>query len=156
LLPLYPDLRSASWVSADSIEPASGARRFESWEFAWALVLGTGAAARYALNLGVEEINARVCGLAETLREGLSGIEGATVLDRGVELCGIVTVWFAGRDPQDLVIRLREAGVNAWSQTRSDAVLDYDEKGVPGALRLSPHAYNTDEEIKRALSILSP
>jgi selenocysteine lyase/cysteine desulfurase len=156
LLPLYPDLRSANWVSADSIEPAGDARRFENWEFAWALVLGTGAAARYALDLGVEEIHARVCGLAASLRERLSELEGATVLDRGAALCGIVTVWFAGRDPQDLVLRLREAGVNAWAQTRADAVLDYDEKGVPGALRLSPHAYNTEEELGRALSILSP
>jgi selenocysteine lyase/cysteine desulfurase len=38
---------------------------------------------------------------------------------------------------------------------RLGATLDYDEKGVPGALRLSPHAYNTEAEIDLAISILS-
>ena len=154
-VPLYPDLRSATWVSANSFEPVGDARRFENWEFAWALVLGTGAAARYALEIGVDQIEARVRQLSDSLRVGLSAIAGASVLDRGEQLCGIVTASFSGSEPRELVLRLREAGVNAWAQGRVDATIDYDEKGVSGALRLSPHAYNTEEEIELALSILS-
>ena len=155
LVPLFPDLRSATWVSVDAFEPVGDARRFENWEFAWALVLGTGAAARYALDLGVEAIEQRVRALADRLRGGLAELDGATVLDRGPNLCGIVTTVIEGHEPPALMHRLRDEGIYAWAQTRVDATLDYDEKGVAGALRLSPHAYNTEDEIDRTLEVLS-
>jgi selenocysteine lyase/cysteine desulfurase len=50
--------------------------------------------------------------------------------------------------------RLRERGVHTTGQERVDAVLDYDAKGVEGALRLSPHVYNTRDEIGRAVAVL--
>jgi len=155
LLPLFPDLRSADWVSADAFEPVDGARRFEHWERPFALVLATGVAARYAQELGVEQIERRVRRLANRLRSGLEQIEGASVLDRGRDLCGIVSTSIEGREPFSLVHELRERGVHAAAQSRVDAVLDYEEKGVAGALRLSPHAYNTEEEVDRALAVLS-
>jgi len=155
LMPLFPDLRSADWTEADTYRPVDDARRFETWEFAWALVLGTGAAARYTLGLGIGAIEERVRALAARLREGLARIEGARVLDRGTDPCGIVTVWIEGREPRDLVLRLREAGVHAWAQSRLDATLDYDDKGVTGALRLSPHVYNTEAELERTLGALA-
>ncbi len=51
--------------------------------------------------------------------------------------------------------RLRDQGICAWALTRVDATPDYDEKGVAAALRLSPHAYNTEEEIDRTSEVLS-
>src|SRR2546428_13056481 len=47
--PLYPDLRGADWTDPDAFRLADSARRFENWEFAYALVLGLGEAAGYAL-----------------------------------------------------------------------------------------------------------
>ena len=154
LLPLYPDLHSARWVAEDRFEPVDDARRFENWEFPRAIVLGTGVAARYALELGIARIADRIRTLATRLRDGLGTLEGAKVLDRGPELCGIVTTWIDGHQPRNLVHALRDRGIHAWAQERVDATLDYDEKGVPGALRLSPHAYNTVEEIDRTLEVL--
>ena len=154
LLPLYPDLHSARWVSENAFEPVDDARRFENWEFPRAIVLGTGAAARYALDLGVDQIAQRIQELSTRLRVGLQAVDGASVLDQGSELCGIVTTWISGYQPKELVQRLREHDIYGWAQERVDATLDYDEKGVPGALRLSPHAYNTTEEIERTLEVL--
>ncbi len=51
--------------------------------------------------------------------------------------------------------RLRDQGICAWALTRVDATLDYDEKRVDAALRFSPHAYNTEEEIDRTSEVLS-
>src|SRR5262249_45824204 len=67
--PLYIDMRGASWITADSFELEPDARRFENWEFAWALLLGLGAAARYAAEQGVERCSARSIMLADRLRE---------------------------------------------------------------------------------------
>jgi selenocysteine lyase/cysteine desulfurase len=76
------------------------------------------------------------------------------VLDRGPELAAIVTVSVQGRRPRDLMTALRERGVNTTAQGRLDAVLDYDAKGVDGSLRLSPHYYNTEEELETAVGAL--
>lgn len=155
LEPLFPDLRGADWIDPDRYQPAPGAVRFESWEFAWGLVLGMGEAARYALAVGLEDIQRRAWGLAEDLRARLSAIPGVRVLDRGAELCAIVTVDVQGQDPPRLVEALREQGINTSAVTRESAVLDFDDKGVAGALRISPHYYNEEEEIDRAVRCLT-
>lgn len=152
--PLFPDMRSADWIDADLYQPAPDARRFESWEFAWALVLGTGAAARYANRLGVAECGARAHRLAAELREMVRSIPGATVLDRGPRLSATVTASFDGHVPADLVTALRARGINTSSQTRIDAVLDYDQKGVDGALRMSPHYFNDASDLEALVSAL--
>ena len=42
LEPLFLDMRGADWIDADTYRPVPDARRFENWEFAWALVLASG------------------------------------------------------------------------------------------------------------------
>jgi selenocysteine lyase/cysteine desulfurase len=147
LEPLFVDMRGADWTMDDLYQPAPDAKRFETWEFAYALVLGMGAAVRYALDVGVEQAAARAWELARTLRDRLAALDGVRVLDRGAALCAIVTIHVAGQDPAVLVRRLRERGINTSSVDRTSAVIDFDEKGVEGALRISPHYYNTEEEV---------
>lgn len=154
LQPLFPDMRGADWIEGDLFQPVPDAHRFETWEFAWALVLGTGEAARYTMNVGLDAIEERVRGLAGQLRSRLAALDGVTVLDRGPELAAIVTLSVAGRVPGDLVTMLRRQAINTSSQTRIDAVLDYDTKGVDGALRISPHYFNTDAEIALVVDAL--
>jgi selenocysteine lyase/cysteine desulfurase len=155
LEPLFIDMRGADWIATDMYQPAPDARRFESWEFAWALVLGTGATAAYTNALGLEPIRERVRALAADLRSRLSALPGATVLDRGAELGATVTASFAGREPAALVADLRRKHVNTSSQTRIDAVIDYDDKGVDGALRMSPHYFNDASDLDALLDGLS-
>lgn len=155
LEPLFPDLRGADWIERDLYQPAPGARRFETWEFAWALVLGMGTAAAYAMEVGLDAIRDRVRDLATRLREQLSAIDGVRVLDRGPELGAIVTASVDAWMPADLVQALRARGINTSSQTRLDAVIDYDAKGTDGALRLSPHYFNTDQDLDTLIDALA-
>jgi selenocysteine lyase/cysteine desulfurase len=152
--PLYIDMRGADWVSADSFAPAPDARRFENWEFAYSLVLGLGEAARYALGVGVEGGGCRARELAATLRYKLSALSGIRVLDRGSELAGLVTIEVAGWDATELSKLLRTRGINSSASLRAYAVIDMDEKRAASALRLSPHYYNTEEEIDRVVEQL--
>ena len=152
--PLYIDMRGADWVSADNFAPAPDARRFENWEFAYSLVLGQGEAARYALRVGVERGGGRARALAATLRGKLGQLEGIRVLDRGSELAAIVTVQVSGWDARDLAKLLRTRGVNTAASLRAYAVIDMDEKRAETALRLSPHYYNTEEEVDRVVEQL--
>jgi selenocysteine lyase/cysteine desulfurase len=154
LMPLFVDMRGADWIAADSYRAAPDARRFENWEFAWALVLATGAAAQYATALGLESIQARVRALARRLRESLATIDRVRVLDRGPELSGTVSIATAGASPPALVAALRERRINVSAQSRVSAVIDYDDKGVSASLRISPHYYNTEDEIGQAVAAL--
>jgi selenocysteine lyase/cysteine desulfurase len=152
--PLYIDMRGADWVSADSFAPAPDARRFENWEFAYSLVLGLGEAARYALEVGLERGGRRARQLAAMLREKLSELPGIRVLDRGSELAAIVTIEVAGWDATELSKLLRRRGINSSASLREYAVIDMDEKRAASALRLSPHYYNTEEEVDQVVETL--
>ena len=154
IAPLFLDMRGADWIAEDQYRPVTDAKRFENWEFAWALVLAAAEAARYAAAIGLGEIGQRVRALAQRLRGALSTIDKIRVLDRGRELCGIVSVAVEGRTPRELVAALRAQRINASAQIREYAVLDYDDKGVSASLRLSPHYYNTEDEIDQAVSAI--
>jgi selenocysteine lyase/cysteine desulfurase len=152
--PVLVDMHGADWTDPDAFALNPDARRFETWEFALALVLGLGAAAEYALHAGVERTGRRARELAEYARSQLSAIPGVRILDRGPDLCAIVTIAVDGRDTTDIKLSLRSRGINTSSPHREDAVIDMDEKGTASALRLSPHYYNTREEVDTAVSTL--
>jgi selenocysteine lyase/cysteine desulfurase len=154
LEPLFPDLRGADWIAEDLYQPAPDAKRFETWEFFWGLVLGTGAAARYATELGLHEIQDRARELASGLRGRLRELPGVRVLDQGAELGATVTASVDGHRPHDLVRELRHRGINTSAQTRLDAVIDYDAKGVDGSLRISPHYFNTASDLEACVEAL--
>ena len=155
LEPLFPDLRGADWIEGDLYQPAPGAQRFENFEAPVAMVLGMGRAAQYAQDLGLEVIRERAWTLAESMRERLAELDGVRVQDKGAERCAIVTVSTEGHHPLDLLRALRKEGINTSRAGRDAAVLDFEDKGVDQVLRISPHYYNTDEEIVTFVDALS-
>ena len=152
--PLHPDMRGARWTGPDQFQLAEDATRFENWEFAYALVLGLGEAARYAQRVGVAEAGGYSAELARYARERLAELPGARVLDRGRSQCAIVTVHFPHHDARTLMAALREEAINTTATLREYAILDMDDKQATDALRISPHYYNTRREIDIAVSAL--
>ncbi|HLA91311.1 MAG TPA: aminotransferase class V-fold PLP-dependent enzyme [Gemmatimonadaceae bacterium] len=145
--PLLVDMRGAAWTAADAFVLADDARRFEQWEFAYALVLGLGAAARYAFDAGVERTGARAHGLAAEARRRLPAIPGVRALDRGAALSAIAAFECAARAAGDVMLALRARGINTTAQSRHDALIDLDRKGAKTSLRVSPHYFNTTGEL---------
>jgi selenocysteine lyase/cysteine desulfurase len=154
MYPLLVDMRGAEWLGADEFRLAPDASRFEKWEFPYALILGMGAAARYAATVGIEEAQRRARKLATYTREKLSAISGVRVLDRGPELCAIITVEVRGKHAGQLVTELRKRNINCSCSPRAYAVIDMDEKEAASALRISPHYYNTLEEVDAVVGTL--
>lgn len=141
--PLWLDMRGAHWTGADDYELFDGARRFENWEFSYALLLGLGAAARYALSAGVAPAGAYARELAAHARQAIAALPRTRNLDEGRDLAAIVTVEVEGWDAPAMVARLRERAINANATHRDYAVIDMDRKHATSALRISPHYYNT-------------
>jgi selenocysteine lyase/cysteine desulfurase len=152
---LLPDMIGAHWEQAEQWSVNPTAKRFEYFEHAPALKLGTEAAARYFMEVGPEAAAARINTLGANLRQRLGQLEGVRVLDKGRDLCGIVTAWHPAFEGQKVMHWLRERGVNTSVSTRAAALLDFDQKGVDAALRMSVHYYNTEEELERTVALLA-
>ncbi len=152
--PLFVDMRGAGLVDPEQFVLSAGARRFENWEFSYALLLGMGEAARYALDAGVEATGARTQELAQEVRERIGALPGVRLADRGSRLCAIITAEIAGRNMDDLVSRLRRAGVNTSAAQMGKGPRNAPEAGATPILRISPHYFNTREEIAGAVTAL--
>ena len=145
--PLFVDMRGATWIDPSRYELADSAIRFEDWEFAYALVLGLAEATKYARSIGVTVAQQRAWALAESLRSQLSSIDGVRVLDRGSVRSAIVTADIPGWYAPDLVSALRERRINSAATLRWYGLLDLTPRNITSAIRLSPHYYNTEDEI---------
>jgi selenocysteine lyase/cysteine desulfurase len=154
---LYPwtiDSQGAVWSETDAFDLVDSARRFENWEFPYALVLGLGEAVRYATTVGVEPAGARARMLAATLRARLADVPQWRVLDDRPNASAIVAVTLGPADPERVVDRLRSAGFNTSATFRRWAQFHMGRDGVDSALRISPHYYNTEDEIDRFVATL--
>ena len=149
-----PDMRSADWTGENDYVSSKTARRFEYWEMPPALVLGSKAAAEYALSVGMDWIENRVKTLADFTRKKLAELPGVQVLDKGAELCGIVTAHASHWESKHLMQKLAAENINCRISSLTVAQIDFPRKGVTWALRVSPHYYNTEEEVERMAEVV--
>lgn len=148
LEPLLPDLRGADWSHVDAYAPHPTARRFENWEFSYALVLGLGAAARYANRLGIDALSRRTLELGRLCRERLEAVPGVRPADRGSERCAIVALEIPGAEPEPLLAALRARRLNASISYLAPATVAIEARRTSWLLRVSPCYYNTEEEVE--------
>ncbi|GAA3029611.1 aminotransferase class V-fold PLP-dependent enzyme [Streptosporangium longisporum] len=153
--PLFIDMHGARWVEPGRYRPVETAARFEEWEFPYATVLGCAAAARYALRVGVDAIADRSPALAARLRTGLDAVPGVRTLDRGPRLGAIVTFSAEGWEPRPFKAAMDARRVNSALSFREFAQFDFGDKDVDWCLRLSPHYYNTEEEVDRVVAAVA-
>ena len=142
-------------MSKDRYEIRADARRFENWETNCAGKIGLGVAIDYALEWGLEAIQARVGMLADSLRTGLSQIPQVKVQDLGVRRCGIVAFTVRNRDPQDIRRKLAEHKVNVSVSPAEYTRIDMDQRGLESVVRASVHYYNSEEEIARFCNLVT-
>ena len=145
--PRLLDLHSARWTGPDSYEVREDARRFETWEFGYAPLVGLGAAVDYALAIGMRDIEDRTVDLGARLRTKLTGVDGVSVTDIGARRCGIVTFTMGGRSAADVVEFLRDQRINVSMSTPDSTPIDATRRDLPDLIRASVHYYNTEQEL---------
>ena len=137
----------AGWASMSQEDPFGDrfafhddARRFETGMPAFALV----AAANASLDALAAETpagrEAVIGGLSERMVEVLTAAGGVVASERGDRGSAIVAAEFAGRDLEAMRTAMAEAGVVV--SVRS------------GRIRVSPHAYNTAEDVQKLADAL--
>jgi selenocysteine lyase/cysteine desulfurase len=146
--PPFIDLHAATWTDARTFEIRPDARRFENWESFVAGRVGLRVAVRYALDVGLDQIRARVNMLAARLRASLAELPGVTVRDLGRVRSGIVTFTMEGEAPREIQARLRAASIAVSVSSKTSAQLDFGRRGLSQVVRSSVHYFNTEQEIE--------
>jgi cysteine desulfurase/selenocysteine lyase len=154
LEPLFIDRRGAEWTAPGAYRPHPDARRFEQQEMG-ATVLGLAEAIRYANTVGMPAIQEQNLLLTTHLREGMSQLDHLRLLDRGSEVCSIVTFDAPGFALTDLTEYLTAHKVVYSVSLKSYALLDFTSKGVDWVIRFAPHYFNTLAEIDQAVDLLA-
>jgi len=154
LHPPIVDLRSAKWVSPTVYELRPDAKRFENWEGNGAAKLGFGAAVDYALDIGIDNIKARIDELAANLRQKLSELNAVHVHAISDQQCAITTFYVEGHEAAEIVHQLREKGINTSLSEPSSTLLDATKNKLPNLIRASIHYYNDEDEIDQFIDIL--
>jgi cysteine desulfurase/selenocysteine lyase len=148
------DATSTDWTAAGGLSTMPGIGRFEEYEVSYASMVGLASAAHQALDIGMAAIEARVTRLADTLRDGLGGIDGVTVHDTAARRCGIVTFTVAGFEPSTIVEAADRHEITINASTAPWAALDMHSKGLDSVVRASPHYFNTEQELERLIDVV--
>lgn len=152
--PPMMDSRSARWTDDWSSEMHLGARRFETFEASMAAKVGFGVAMAYALELGIEAIEARVETLAGALRRRLEAAPFVRVDEGSGPQSGIVTFHVEGRSSQAVVAALRAWGINTSVVEVQPKGFDPDLRHNRALIRASVHYYNTEDELDDAVATI--
>ena len=147
--PIYGwhNVKSPNFVAQDKIEFRSGAKKFEAGTHNLLGLIGLLSSMELALEIGVENIARELLRKRTWLVPALQA-KGYTVLNAEPKLenaSGITSFFAPDKNLTELHQKLEAAGVIASLRT--------DRKGQH-YIRFSPHFYNTDAELHRALELL--
>lgn len=151
--PLLLDMRGAHWSEYDDYELFKTAKRFEHWEISYASLLGLTEATKYANTVGMQNIEDYNRKLSENLRHNLQN-NGFQTWDIGTHLSSIITFCSPDGDLEKIQKVLRENNVFFSVTYKNSALIDFTNKNINGIVRLSPHYFNTLEEIEKVSQIL--
>lgn len=151
--PLLLDMRGAKWSAFDDYELFDSAKRFEQWELSYASLLGFTEALKYANMIGMDAIEQYNKNLSQTLRANLQD-RGFQVWDLGNHLSSIVTFSGPEGDLENIQQVLKKHNVFFSVTYKNSALIDFTRKNIDGIIRLSPHYFNTAEEIDTVSELL--
>ncbi|MFF7649915.1 aminotransferase class V-fold PLP-dependent enzyme [Streptomyces sp. NPDC007983] len=155
LEPHVSEVGAATWDGKRGFTWHDGARRFETWEVGYANVLGLSAAVQQALESGMDHIGRRSIELGASLRDRLAAVPGVTTYDLGRQRCAIVTAKIDHVPTADVAAALAAHGINVSVTDPAQTQFDTEERGVHPLVRLSPHYYNTEDELDRAVEVFA-
>lgn len=145
--PIMLDLFSAQVTAPHAYTIRPDARRFETWETNYSTRAGLRAACDYALDIGLSAIESRCRHLTNLAREQLAEIRGVKLHDLGAHQSAIISFTISNHDSASIMKQLAGKAINVSVSNPSSTPLDADARHLPPIVRVSPHYYNTEEDI---------
>ncbi len=150
--PAFLSNQAAVWVAEDSYDLRKDAGVFEDWERSVINQLGFGAAVNYLQQLGPDICFERTQAIAAYLRDRLYGLPGVVGTCPADATAAIITFNKEGIQALDVKKRLAAEGINVQVANVIHTRLDLGARGIETTVRVSPHYYNTVEEVDRFLN----
>ncbi len=155
LPPVFVDGAAGLWSDEYAYAAVGGAARYTFGERPWAALRGLGEAVDYALDIGPDNISARIAKLAAYGRERLAELPGVLVHDGPEAATGIISITVDGTDAVEAVKRLRAEQIHTAAPGRGASFHDLAERDLDAIIRVSPHYYNTEAELDQLVTALA-
>lgn len=126
-----------------NLTPASGMRRYEIGVPNVLGIIGVNSSLNFLMSLGIENIDAWTLRLTDLLLNGLDRLGYQPIINRAPERRSAIVLFNAPAGGDNAVVEQKLKAVS----------VDYAVRG--GAIRLSPHCYNNEEEIERVIAALA-
>ncbi|MEM9075801.1 MAG: aminotransferase class V-fold PLP-dependent enzyme [Bacteroidota bacterium] len=152
--PLFIDGGGATWTQTEQFEILQTAKRYETWEKPYALLVGFSEALRYANEVGIDKIQTYNKKIMTRLRDNLMSLSEINLFDKGSKTCNILTFRKEGKSLEEVKKILDSNNVLFSVSQKEWGIIDYDKKGINGTIRLSPHYFNTMEEMDQVSEII--
>jgi len=117
-------------------------------------MVGLTTAIRYANNLGMQNIQHRNQVLIQRFRTNLTATPTVQTFDKGTQTCNILTFRKEEKSVERISTVFNKNKVYFNVSTKNWGVIDYAKKGVDWTIRLSPHYFNTLEEMDKVAEII--
>jgi selenocysteine lyase/cysteine desulfurase len=156
-VPTYPQ-RDVEMLPVEDVlqfVPRNGAKRFEFWESNISSRLGLGAAVRYALKMGMPNIESEIETLSAYLRAELTRrIPTVRIHHRTTSKCGIVTFECPNMPSKHVKETMWANGFEISVVPATSTPIDSSNTNVPDLVRASVSYTNTREELDAFCSCL--
>jgi len=152
--PLFIDGHGAEWTDIEDFRLYPSAKRFETFESSRALQMGITEALRYLNTVGIQNVQSYNEGIIKRLRNNLSAIPTIQMYDNGSSTSNILTFRKTNKSIEDIKSILDKNKVYFSISSRAYGLIDFDKKGIDSVIRLSPHYFNTMEEIDKVSEII--
>jgi len=146
--------QAATWTGDNTYSMREDAGVFEAWERSCVNQMGFGAAIDYFLEQGVEKMTGQVRVLSDHLRAGLRDVPGVIPTCQADARAGIITFNKHGFKPIEIKTALEKQGIAVQVAGIFHTRLDLGARGIEDAVRISPHYYNSTNELDRFLTAL--
>lgn len=152
--PAMLDLFGATATAEGTYQLRADARRFETWETNYAARMGLGAAVAYALRLGLPSIEARCRELTSRVRSELAELKNVKLRDLGHRRAAIISLTVDGVESAEVMRQLSGKGINVSVSPPSSTPIDAAARRLQPLVRISPHYYNSEEEVQRLIEAM--
>ena len=102
----------------------------------------------------MDEIEERNTELRNRLTSNLDSIPGVGIFDNGSSRSNILTVRKDGKSMEETSAYLKKSNVYFSIAQKGNALIDMQKKNLDWVVRLSPHYFNTTEEMDQLAEIL--
>ena len=146
--------QSAAWVADHKYELVEDATMFEMWERSCLNQIGFGAALDYLLKRGPEKMMKQTQHMAAELRAAIYGIQGIEPACHADATSAIITFNKNGWKAADVRDAMSKQGIAVQVSSVFHTRLDLGARGIDSAVRVSPHYYNSQQELDKFLNAL--